>query len=417
MKKTLIAAAALAATTGAMAFDVSLRGRLDAGYADTTYTRGDGKYTDSGVVSHNAASSMFNIQGSEDLGDGMTMSFKLESDVYTANGNTGVSGAGTTGLTPYNSYPGDTTGGLFNRASRIDLTTGYGSIGFGRDYTPLFTLAAATDLNGLSRISTVNSPGAGVGTTLPNQIFYKTPVLFGGMVVNASLWMDDNSKEDSISLNTTTGAATTTAGKTTRTSKGGTLTITYGSPLSTYLAAGVGQVKFQGGASAGGAVTLSALPASGLYPGSPIIAGHKTQTITGATLAASTVMGPIKLAGNVITYDSTYDKNNLQTAAFGDLEFSGSEVNFGAQYTMGAMRLAAQVGVNQRKAELNNSVEQKGTDFVLGAYYDLFKNTYVYVKTGVVNSFDEKKPSGTGYLTTMGKQDDTSSAIGFVTNF
>lgn len=417
MKKTLIAAAALAAATSALAFDVSVHGRLDAGYADTTYTRGDGKYTDSGVVSHNAASSMFNIQGTEDLGNGMTMGFKLESDLYTANGNTGVSGAGVTGLSPYNSYPGDTTGGLFNRTSRLDLTTSYGSIGFGRDYTPLFTLAAATDLNGLTRISTVNAPGGGTGTTLANQIFYKTPVLFGGLVVNASVWNDDNSTEDSITVSTTTGAATTTAGKTKRTNKGQILTVSYGSPASTYLAAGAGQVKIQGGASAGGAVTLSALPASALYPGSPVLSGHKTQTITGTTLAASHVMGSLKLAGNYITYDSTYDKNNLQTAAFGDLEFSGSEVNFGAQYTMGAVRVAGQVGLNEREAKLNNSVKQKGTDYVLGAYYDLFKNTYVYLKTGVVNSFDEKKPSGTGYLTKMGEQNDTSTAIGFVTIF
>ena len=91
MKKTLIAVAALAAT-GAFA-QVSVYGRLDAGYAQTKSTVGATYTKANGVESHNSASSMWGIQGTEDLGGGMKAFFKLEQDIYTANGNTGVSGA------------------------------------------------------------------------------------------------------------------------------------------------------------------------------------------------------------------------------------------------------------------------------------------------------------------------------------
>ena len=46
------------------------------------------------LQSHNSVSSFWGLKGTEDLGGGMNAFFILEQDVYTANGNTGASGAG-----------------------------------------------------------------------------------------------------------------------------------------------------------------------------------------------------------------------------------------------------------------------------------------------------------------------------------
>jgi len=135
-----------------------------------------------GVQSHNSVSSMWGLKGTEDLGGGMNAFFVLEQDVYPADGNTGVSGSG----------GGTTNQPGFNRTSLVGVNGGFGSISFGRDYVPTFKLIGGTDVNSLSRISTVNlANNTGVSTD-PNIVFYSTPNM-GGFMLNVAYRNQDQS--------------------------------------------------------------------------------------------------------------------------------------------------------------------------------------------------------------------------------
>ena len=315
MKKTLIAVAALAAT-GAFA-QVSVYGRLDAGYAQTKTTTGPGTYTKAnGVESHNSASSMWGIQGTEDLGGGMKAFFKLEQDIYTANGNTGNSGAG----------GGAANSSGFNRTSLLGVSGGFGSVAFGRDYVPFFKLIAATDVNALSRISTVQRSAASGYSTTGQQIVYSTPNL-SGFVGSLAVIADDNSTNAATAKETATNA-----------------TFQYSNgPLMVGL--GVATKK---------------------------VSDTTTSTKTSATLLAGSYdLGVVRLVGNYIA-----DKVTVTGTAD---DVKQSELNIGAVVPLGKVSLRAQVGRNNWE---QGAVDRSGTDMVLGAEYALSSKTALFVKTG-----------------------------------
>lgn len=333
MKKTLIAVAALAAT-GAFA-QVSVYGRLDAGYAQTKSTNiainaGTGAATysagnyqkNNGVESHNSASSMWGIQGSEDLGGGMKAFFKLEQDVYTANGNTGASGAG----------GGAANLSGFNRTSLVGVSGGFGSVAFGRDYVPFFKLIGATDINSLSRISTVQRSAASGYSTTGQQIVYTSPNL-SGFVGSLAVIADDNS----------TNTATAKEGAT-------NATIQY---MNGPLMVGLGLANKK-------------------------ITSTTAETKTSATLLAGSYdLGVVRLVGNYIADKVT------QTSAANDIK--QSELNIGAVVPMGKVTLRAQVGRNTWE---QGAVDRSGTDTVLGAEYALSAKTALFAKTG---TFDKNR--------------------------
>lgn len=344
MKKTLIAVAALAAT-GAFA-QVSVYGRLDVGYAMTKSTSGTSETKANGVESHNSASSMWGIQGTEDLGGGLKAWFKLEQDIYTANGNTGNSGSGGGAA----NSPG------FNRTSMVGLSGNFGTIGLGRDYTPLFKLIGSIDINSLSRISTVQSAAAGGGSTLPNMIVYTSPNL-SGFVANVSVINDDNS--------------TSTAGvKTAAKVQGNNITVAYNNgPL--YIGGGVGEQKTTTGATVD------------KTEGTAIVGGYN--------------LGVVNLRAGYIT--SEVSTNGTKTN-------ETSEFNVGAIVPMGKVTLRGQVGRNTREA---TGIDSTGTDVVIGAEYALSAKTALFAKTGTFNKL--------GQSGGQAEQKVTSTAFGVRTVF
>jgi len=334
MKKTLIALAALAAT-GAFA-QVSVYGRLDAGYASTTNTVANVDTKASGVQSHNSVSSMWGIKGTEDLGGGLKANFILEQDVYTANGNTGTSGAlggaaGTAG---------------FNRTSLLGLSGGFGSIAFGRDYVPTFKLVAATDVNALSRISTVQLAAASGNSTTPNLVMYSTPNM-SGFQLNIAYGNQD----------TTSGTAGDSTSKVTN------LTATYANgPLMVGVGTGTTEVK------ANGSVAGNSFAANG----QTIIAAGVTKT-TGTVLGASYDFGKFALKGNYIT-----SKGETGTS-----DATATELNIGATVPMGKVTLVAQVGTNKVTGNgVGLTEDMTGSDAVIGVDYSLSAKTALFAKTG-----------------------------------
>jgi predicted porin len=296
---------------------------------------------------------MWGIQGSEDLGGGMKANFKLEQDLYTANGNTGASGAG----------GGVANASGFNRTSLLGVSGGFGSLSFGRDYTPTFKLVAATDVNALSRISTVQNTGA--NSTVPSLIFYSTPNM-SGFQVNVAYGNQD----------TTTGSSDTST-KTTN------LTATYtNGPL--MVGAGTGTQEVKAAGAAVGTYIVAGMTFAGI---------EKTE---GTVVAASYDFGKFALKGNMVTTKAT--------AAGGEVKFQ--ELNVGGTMPMGKVTLAAQLGTN--KVSMTGAAEDwTGNDFVIGADYALSAKTALFAKTGT-------------YAKVSGNGDDvksTSTAVGIKTVF
>ncbi|MCZ8253607.1 MAG: porin [Hylemonella sp.] len=361
MKKTLIAVAALAAT-GAFA-QVSVYGRLDAGWAQTKTTTNGVSTKANGVESHNSASSMWGIQGSEDLGGGLKATFKLEQDIYTANGNTGASGAG----------GGATNAAGFNRTSLLGLTGGFGSVAFGRDYVPTFKLAAATDINSQSRITTVNT-AAVVGSTRPELIHYSTPNL-SGFQANLAYGNQDESVSNA-------------TGKTNV--KVTNLTATYmNGPL--MVGVGTGRVEQK---AAGAAATT----------GTAFVAFTAADKVTQNMVAGSYDFGVVRLVGNVIMGKAT----NAGTALGSFAELKSREINIGGVVPMGKVTLRAQIGTNQ--VEVTGASEKwDGNDFVVGAEYALSAKTAAFFKTGTYGK-------GSGINAALDTK-STSTAVGLRTVF
>lgn len=151
---------ALAGTASAAAeSSLVLYGIMDAGVVrETGGVAGPVTKITSGV----AAASRLGLRGVEDLGDGMAAIFTLESGLKIDTGETDVNGA------------------LFNRQAFGGLRTRYGTLTFGRQYTPLFW--AVTQVGDPFRTGYVGNaksllPTSGNGTRTSNTIYYSMPEL------------------------------------------------------------------------------------------------------------------------------------------------------------------------------------------------------------------------------------------------
>jgi len=160
MKKTLVAIAAMAAVTGAMA-DVTIGGVVDQALTSTKATTAAGVTTTTKTIrpNHNGSSELF-FTGSEDLGDGMKASFRLG----------------------FNASADDATGTPSNRISYVGLSGGFGSVQIGQQWKPGFFVALAADPTVLSGTAGLVGPGQLVAYTA-NSITYDLPSLVPGLAV------------------------------------------------------------------------------------------------------------------------------------------------------------------------------------------------------------------------------------------
>jgi len=116
MKKTLVAVAAMAVVTGAMA-NVTLYGNIDQAYVKSTTTV-DGAQTASTtkMTSYQMGGSQIGVKGEEDLGGGLKASFLQELNVLT-----------------------DTdTGSVGTRQAYVGLSGGFGAVRIGKQYSAAF---------------------------------------------------------------------------------------------------------------------------------------------------------------------------------------------------------------------------------------------------------------------------------------
>lgn len=341
MKKTLIALAAVAATSAFAQSTVTLFGIADIGYTVTTTKDAAGATTakSNTMSSGNQSGSRWGMRGSEDLGGGMKANFHLESGI---NVNNGTEGAAAT---------------LFNRRSVVELEGGFGKVGLGRDYTPSFSLVSGTDVTGTDATTTSDLYPAGIRA---DNMFKYTSPNFSGVVATLGL------------VSQKSGAPATPA-KT----NAYDVSVTYtAGPL--MVGASMGNTKL-------------VVPAAALVANGPGVLGSaavvaSTDKDSHNVIAATYDLGVVKLFANNINAKDKATSVKI------------SELNLGVSMPMGAVTLLAGFGTDNVKTP--GAAKAKGTDYTLGADYSLSKRTNLYARymqdqTAVASG---NKPKTTGFL-------------------
>ena len=181
MKKTLVALAVLGAFAGsAMAADVTLYGALDTGFEyKHTKSTGEKAVDKFDMQTGWDTGNRWGLKGSEDLGNGYKVGFKLESGF---NGDDGTMGQGSR---------------LFGREAGLTLSGPFGSVAFGR-FGGISSSCGTYDMLGY-----VESFDGGDGDVwgfaasdrYDNMVVYQTP-RFAGLQLTAQYSFKTDSKDD-----------------------------------------------------------------------------------------------------------------------------------------------------------------------------------------------------------------------------
>ena len=176
MKKTLVAIAAAAAVTGAFA-EVTISGNIDQAITNIKSSQAGNDYSNSTGLMAVSTPSWITFAGSEDLGNGLKASFKLENGLGINGANLLAANAATAGT---NSNWNNVSSS--NREAWVGLSGDMGNLQVGFQYAPLFNTAVGTDPNGANNVAGW-SPfsvifGNGGGQNL-NAVTYTSPNMNG----------------------------------------------------------------------------------------------------------------------------------------------------------------------------------------------------------------------------------------------
>jgi predicted porin len=162
MKRAAWIALGLAAGAGAHAqTNVTIYGILDAALVGES--GGSGGHVTK-ITSGAASASRLGFRGSEDLGDGMSAFFTLETGAKIDTGEL------------------DAANTIFNRQAFVGLKTRAGAVAFGRQYTPYhLTLTSVADPFGTGYAGTAKNlfPDNGTNVRTSNTITYTSPTVEG----------------------------------------------------------------------------------------------------------------------------------------------------------------------------------------------------------------------------------------------
>jgi len=211
MKKTLIALAAVAATSAFAQSTVTVYGQADAAYTSVKSTTN----SFSGIVGAGRGSNFFGFMGTEDLGGGLKANFKLEAGYNLDNGTGSASNTtnqaggapatvasstavATTAVTTINSATGaavtqdrfSMAGGqglTFQRWSYAGVSGGFGEVRVGREYTPSFQAVLSADMTGANGIQNTlfqtlylgQANSVATTTSASNGVSWESPRLSG----------------------------------------------------------------------------------------------------------------------------------------------------------------------------------------------------------------------------------------------
>ena len=157
MKKTLVAFAAMAAVTGAMA-EVTIFGIVDQAYGMTT-TKKAGVSTKTTAVGMQYTGSELGFKGSEDLGNGLKASFQIHFNPST-----------------------ETSASPTGYQSHVGLSGGFGAVKLGQFFSPMFFNIVTYDATGLSPFGQ-NVAGLPIAL-ISNAVQYDLPTVVPGLGVS-----------------------------------------------------------------------------------------------------------------------------------------------------------------------------------------------------------------------------------------
>ncbi len=350
MKKSLVALAALAATSAFAQF--SIDGNMDVGYQSINY-KGN---TVTGIGNNGANTSQINFRGTENLGGGLKASFRVETDWNT------VSNKGNTGSVSSPVTLGEETvaaaSSFGNGEIRAGIAGGFGSINAGAvNYNTLGTYLTGqpfgTAIGSGFRTLYVNDAQSTSQVRSDNSLMYVSPSFSG---LNVSVYYAGKQTKAA----QTTATATASAVKST----------SFG---------GLGAYDMQGTTELGMNYVNGPLAASysSLKQDYKDV-GTGTTESTVNTLGVNYAMGATKLYFlNQTNKTDTGSTNNRVTTV-------------SIMHTMGAVDLMAQVG------GLENAAGLKSNMTGLGANYNLSKTTNLYFRS---ESIDDKAGSVQAALT------------------
>jgi predicted porin len=155
VKRLAAALVAAAPLFAAAQTNVTLYGVVDAAVESADAGGPEGRHTN--VQSGDQSGSRFGFRGSEDLGNGLKAIFNLEAGLAV---DTGV----------------QDSAGLFQRRAVVGLEGAFGTVTLGREYSPIATIAGATDEFGQGFYGS-NLSGFGSGKVtrrLSNSVNYKS---------------------------------------------------------------------------------------------------------------------------------------------------------------------------------------------------------------------------------------------------
>jgi predicted porin len=220
MKKTLIALAAIAAVSSAMA-DVSITGYFDRGITNLNSTKATDNLTS---VASSAGTTGIFFKGSESLGNGLTAMFSIENDFADAGGATQTSNlnqnqkAGFANGEVYVGLASADMGSVKLGAPNnftLDNVTNYGQPGFktgmGSIYSTKFSVAngIGTGADGNSDIAVLATNGAtdsgGRAIRMLNTVQYSSPS-FNGITLGVGFTPQNNNATSNGGNGNTVGA-------------------------------------------------------------------------------------------------------------------------------------------------------------------------------------------------------------------
>ena len=336
MKKTLVAVAAMAAVTGAMA-QASITGFIDSAYTTIKSTTSAGVASStSSLASSGAGQSQITFSASEDLGNGM----KAMANIRVA--------------------PSPFTGAIGQDVSEVGVSGAFGTVLLNRDYGIDFALHGAADASGWTSAATgvVHNTTGGTG----NGVAYVLPTFVPGLGVVLARGVAGGAN----------GAGDTNAYKLTYNTGG--LEVQYAAASTKYVAAGT--VNLAAVTRVAGTAGAAAEAGTGWTTNYTIGGATSAQEVTAANSTA-------KVTALAVTYNLGMAKLHFGSFS-GKSGSNANQVSASNMYGVSIPFGATTVGVTSSSAKRTNTANTtvKASGYRGKVSYALSKRTTAYAAYG-----------------------------------
>jgi len=352
MKKTLVAVAALAAATGAMA-QVTISGFIDQAYNTVRSTTAAGASSTITSIGNNAiGQDSLGFGVSEDLGNGITAFGAVNFIMNTTTG----SGAVTT-----------------DNGSGVGIKGAFGTVGFGQGYSLVWKTTAASDAAGWGT-GIGNVHGVGAGANGGNGLGYTLPEFMPGL---------------SLSIEKAQGETTTRQGD-------------YQGMQATYTTGGFMASYATGSYKAKGTVPFAAVAATST---AAAVAGRDGEWYATPTIGATDYTTETVTAGSKSTISAvalTYDFGMAKVFAGYNSNQSGGNANQTQNSSTIGLTVpfgATSIGIAQSQASyrsVTNTSAKTATGTRLLAKYAFSKRTNGYIQYGTAKISGGASATGNG---------------------